>query len=34
MTPSNMIKTAFITEDTNYFYKVMPFSLKSAGATY
>jgi len=29
-----MFKTAFVTEDTNYFYKVMPFSLKNAYATY
>jgi len=34
MAPSDMIKTALITEDTNYFYKVMPFELKNAGATY
>jgi len=29
-----MNKTAFITDDTNYFYRVMPFDLKNAGATY
>jgi len=34
MAPSNIFKTAFITEDTNYFYKVMPFGLKNASATY
>jgi len=34
MAPSNMIKTAFITEYANYFYKVMPFGLKNVGATY
>ncbi len=27
-------KTAFTTDDTNYFYKVMSFDLKNAGATY
>ena len=32
--PANMIKIAFITEDSNYFYKVMPFDLKNVGATY
>jgi len=34
MAPFDMIKTAFITEDANYFYKVMPFGLKNEGATY
>jgi len=34
MATSDMNKTAFITDDTNYFYKVMPFGLKNAGATY
>jgi len=34
MAPSDMIKTAFITEGANYFYKVMPFGLKNAGAIY
>jgi len=27
-------KTAFITEDANFYYKVMPFGLKNVGATY
>ena len=27
-------KTPFISEDVNFCYRVMPFSLKNAGATY
>ncbi|XP_072066796.1 uncharacterized protein [Arachis hypogaea] len=34
MHPSDQNKTAFITEFGNYCYKVMPFGLKNAGATY
>jgi len=34
MAASDVNKTAFITDDTNYFYRVMPFGLKNAGATY
>jgi len=34
MAASDMNKIAFITDDTNYFYKVMPFGLKNARATY
>jgi len=34
MVASNMNKTAFIMDDANYFYRVMPFGLKNAGATY
>ena len=34
MATADMHKTAFITDDANYFYRVMPFSLKNAGATY
>ncbi|XP_025647999.1 uncharacterized protein [Arachis hypogaea] len=34
MHPSNQDKTAFITDFGNYCYKVMPFGLKNAGATY
>jgi len=34
MAASDMNKTTFITNDTNYFYRVMPFGLKNAGATY
>ena len=34
MAASDMTKTTFITDDANYFYKVMPFGLKTAGATY
>jgi len=31
---SDMLKTALITEEANYYYKVMPFVLKNVGATY
>jgi len=34
MATSDMNKTAFITDDANYFYKVMPFDLKNTRATY
>ena len=34
MVTTNMNKTAFITDDANYFYKVIPFGLKNVGATY
>jgi len=34
MATSDMNKTAFIIDDANYFYKVMPFGLKNARATY
>ena len=34
MATSDMNKIAFITDNANYFYKVMPFGLKNAGATY
>ena len=34
MATSDINKTAFITDDANYFYKVMPFGLKNIGATY
>ena len=34
MATTDMDKTAFITNDANYFYKVMPFGLKNASATY
>ena len=33
MHPRDKEKTAFMTSDTNYYYEVMPFGLKSAGAT-
>ena len=34
MAPENMVKTSFITEWGTYCYRVMPFGLKNAGATY
>ena len=34
MDPSNQEKITFITEEGLYCYKVMPFGLKNAGATY
>ncbi|XP_072066687.1 uncharacterized protein [Arachis hypogaea] len=34
MHPSDQCKTAFITDFGNYYYKVMPFGLKNAEATY
>ncbi|XP_077223005.1 uncharacterized protein LOC143856622 [Tasmannia lanceolata] len=34
MAPEDMIKTSFITQWGTYCYKVMPFGLKNAGATY
>ena len=34
MAPEDMEKTSFITPWGTYCYKVMPFSLKNAGATY
>jgi len=34
MAVSDMHKIAFITDDANYFYRIMPFGLKNAGATY
>ncbi|XP_068484963.1 uncharacterized protein [Phaseolus vulgaris] len=34
MHPRDKEKTAFMTADANYYYEVMPFGLKNAGATY
>ena len=34
MAASDMNKTAFITDDANYFYRVMSFGLKNTGVTY
>ena len=34
MAPEDMEKTSFITEWGTYYYRVMPFELKNAGATY
>jgi len=33
MAQEDKLKTAFITEEANLYYKVMPFDLKNAGAT-
>ena len=34
LAPEDQEKTAFISPDANYYYTVMPFGLKNAGATY
>jgi len=34
MHPRDKEKTTFMTADANYYYEVMPFSLKNAGVTY
>jgi len=34
MVEEDKIKTAIITEEANLYYRVMPFGLKNAGATY
>jgi len=34
MYPLDQDKTTFMTEGENYYYKVIPFGLKNAGATY
>ena len=34
MYPNDEEKTSFITDQGNYYYRVMPFGLKNAGATY
>ena len=34
MSPRAKVHTSFITTSRTYYYKVMPFSLKNAGATY
>jgi len=34
MYPLDKDKTTFIVEETNYYYKLMPFSLKNARAYY
>jgi len=34
MHPREKKKTMFMTVDANYYYEVMPFSLKNVGATY
>ena len=34
MNPLDEEKTTFITEDANFYYKVMPFGLKNTSVTY
>lgn len=34
MHPRDKEKTTFMMDETNYFYEVMPFDLKNAGAAY
>ena len=34
MDPNNQEKTSFVTAQGTYYYQVMPFRLKNAGATY
>ena len=34
MDPNNQEKTSFVTRQGTYYYQVMPFGLKNAGATY
>jgi len=34
MYPSDVLKTAFMTDDVNYVYKAMPFGLKNVGSMY
>jgi len=34
MHPKDKEKMTFMTVDANYYYEVMPFDLKNAGATY
>ena len=34
MDPSDQEKTSFVTDQGTYYYRVMPFGLKNAGATY
>jgi hypothetical protein len=34
MAEEDKMKTAFMTESGNYYYNVMPFGLRNAGATY
>ena len=34
LAPKDQEKTSFITPEGNYYYIVMPFGMKNAGATY